>query len=327
MTPGRAARRVLQAATLVGRAAVGQHGGVQPVQPASRAARRRRSAVVGWLAAVLTLTGCAPTTGAPAVRPVGSIASTVTLPGAHGDRTALVYHPATAGPGAPLVVVLHGRGGTGASMRSATGWDRLAEREGLVVAYPDGLDRTWNAGACCGRSRDRGVDDVGFLDALAAALHRSDEVGPVHAVGFSNGAELAYAWACARRGTLAGVGAVGGALLVGCPDPAPVSVVAVHGTADTRVPMGGGRGPSGAFYPTLDASLAPFRTAAACPATPTALVDGRARVATWACAGGRTVVRDVVVGMGHSWPGSGADAGRSGGPLDATGFLWAHLRR
>jgi polyhydroxybutyrate depolymerase len=32
-------------------------------------------------------------------------------------------------------------------MRDLTGWDELAEREGVVVAYPEGLDRTWNAGA------------------------------------------------------------------------------------------------------------------------------------------------------------------------------------
>ena len=80
-----------------------------------------------------------------------------------------------------------------------------------MIAYPDGLDRTWNAGACCGPARDRGVDDVGFLDALVAALRRDDGVGDVYAVGFSNGAMMSYAWACARPGALAGIGPVAGA--------------------------------------------------------------------------------------------------------------------
>ena len=35
---------------------------------------------------------------------------------------------------------------------------------------------------------------------------------------------------------------------------------------------------------------------------------------------------DVVDGLPHIWPGAGRAAGRTDGPLDATGFLWAHLR-
>ena len=246
---------------------------------------------------------------------------TVTLP---GDRTALVHHAPVAGPGAPLVVVLHGAGGSAEDMHIHLGWDRLADRAGFVVAYPDGLEHTWNAGACCGLARDRRVDDVAFLDALVAALRQADGVGPVYAVGFSNGAMMTYAWACARPGALAGIGPVAGALVTGC-TPAPLTVVAVHGTVDERVPYAGGRGPSGVVFPSLEDSLAPFRAADGCPsATP---VDAApAHVDARACAGGRSVVSDVVDGLPHVWPGSGPDAGTTDGPLDATGFLWAHLR-
>ena len=249
---------------------------------------------------------------------------TATLRTADGDRTAIVHRGSSAAAGAPLVVVLHGAGGAGIDMGTNLGWDALADREGLVVAYPDGLDRTWNAGACCGPARDRNVDDVGFLDALVALLRRDDGVGDVYAVGFSNGAMMSYAWACARPGALAGIGPVAGALTVDCPAPAPLTVVAVHGNRDDRVPIEGGRGPSGVLFPSLDASLTPFRTAAGCPAaTPT--VDGPARVDARACAG-HAVVSDVVDGLTHVWPGAGRQAGRTDGPLDATGFLWAHLR-
>jgi len=273
--------------------------------------------------ALVCLAGCAP---AVARVPAGpSDTRTVTVP-ADGDRTATVHHAASAGAGAPLVVVLHGARGTAADMRANLGWDALADREGLVVAYPDGLDRTWNAGRCCGPARDRGVDDVGFLDTLVTTLRRTDAVGPVYAVGFSNGAMMSYAWACARPGALAGIGPVAGALTVDCPAPAPVTVVAVHGTRDERVPIGGGRGPSGVDFPALDASLAPFRTAAACPATGAVVDAAPARVDERAC-DGHAVVSDVVDDLPHVWPGAGPDAGRTDGPLDATGFLWAHLRR
>ena len=263
---------------------------------------------------------CTPAASGPA-----GTTRTVTVPRDGGDRVAVVHHPATARPGAPLVVVLHGAGGAGADMHANLGWDALADRSGFVVAYPDGLDHTWNAGACCGRARDRRVDDVGFLDALVAALRRDDGVGDVYAVGFSNGAMMSYAWACARPGALAGIGPVAGALTVDCPAPAPLTVVAVHGTRDERVPVDGGRGPSGVVFRSFDGSLAPFRRAAACPATGTAIDAAPAHVDVRACAG-HEVVSDVVDGLPHVWPGAGPDAGTTDGPLDATGFLWAHLR-
>src|SRR5690606_21428470 len=46
--------------------------------------------------------------------------------------------------GAPLVILLHGRGGTGAGMRDITAFDAVADAHGLVVAYPDGIAHEWN---------------------------------------------------------------------------------------------------------------------------------------------------------------------------------------
>ena len=124
--------------------------------------------------ALLCLAGCAPAVG---VSPTGM--HTITLRTADGDRTATVHRGASARVGAPLVVVLHGAGGTASDVRAHLGWDALADREGMMIAYPDGLDRTWNAGACCGPARDRGVDDVAFLDALVAVMRRDDGVDRV----------------------------------------------------------------------------------------------------------------------------------------------------
>ena len=287
-----------------------------------RPAPLRGRAAAFCLVALACLAGCAPAAARVPAGPSGT--RTVTVH-AGGDRTAIVHHAASAAAGAPLVVVLHGARGTAVDMRANLGWDALADREGIVVAYPDGLDRTWNAGRCCGPARDRGVDDVGFLDTLVATLRRDDAVGPVYAVGFSNGAMMSYAWACARPGALAGIGPVAGALTVDCPAPAPLTVVAVHGTRDERVPFEGGRGPSGVDFRSFDASLAPFRTAAACPATGVQAVATPARVDDRSC-DGHAVVSDVVDGFTHVWPGAGPEAGTTTGPLDATGFLWAHLQ-
>src|SRR5271157_4259244 len=45
---------------------------------------------------------------------------------------------------AALILVFHGRGGSGAEMEQITGFNDLADRAGFVVAYPDGVGKTWN---------------------------------------------------------------------------------------------------------------------------------------------------------------------------------------
>lgn len=256
---------------------------------------------------------------------------TVTLPSPAGDRTAIVYHPASAGPGAPLVIVLHGASGSAEQARKSFGWDEMAERFGFVVAYADGLDGRWNAGFCCRRSDSPKVDDVAFMHDLRERLIADDDVDPrrVFAIGASNGGMLTYAWACTRPGDLAGIGVVSAALTVPCPAPAPISVVAIHGADDKVVPFGGGMSVGGPgnnlVYPSVVKSLTPFLVAAACPPKPEVDRDPPATIATWRCADGRQVVSDLIDGEGHGWPGSGGKAGTSDAPTDSTGFIWSRL--
>ncbi|GAA1860812.1 PHB depolymerase family esterase [Pseudonocardia ailaonensis] len=250
-----------------------------------------------------------PGSATAAVVPASPGDRTLSLTRPEGAREAIVVHPASARPGAALVVVMHGSGGTGEDMRGL-GFDDLAARDGVIMAYPQGLSGTWNAGACCGSAASKKIDDVGYLTALAATLVGTDGVDPrrVYAVGFSNGAMMSYTWACAG-GALAGIGPVAGATTGPCPSPTPTSVIALAGTADDRVKIEG-RPERG--WDSLEVTLAPFLTADAC-AAPATSTDGPATLTTWACGGGHTVVRDVLAGQGHSWPDS------------ATGFLWEKL--
>jgi polyhydroxybutyrate depolymerase len=306
------------------------------VSPLSAGRRRGPSALV--LAVLLAACANAADTAPTVARDVDSIGVAqhpvdriVTLTTADGTRSAVVHHPASAGPGAPLVVVLHPAATPASAMQAGFGWDRVADREGFVVAYPNGLldlyQDTWNGGACCPPASELGTDDVGFLEVLVEGLRRYDDVGRrIYAVGFSNGAMMAYAWACRRPGRLTGIGAVAGAVMTGCTDPAAMDVVAVHGTADPRIPADGGPGPDGSTFPTVDASLAPFRQAARCADPADHTSDATAEVTTWSCANGRRIVLAMVTGGGHSWPGAGPAAGSAIDPGDATGFVWAQLR-
>jgi polyhydroxybutyrate depolymerase len=154
------------------------------------------------------------------------------------------------GPDAPLLLVLHGAGGTGLGMAALSGLAQRGPAAGCAVAFPDGFMHVWNdrRGAPL-LARREGVDDVAFLQALVEHL-RPAPVGAdprVFAVGMSNGGFLSEY--VARQGLLdlAGVALVASSATVASrsarPVPTPVRplrFLAFHGTADPLVPYGGG---------------------------------------------------------------------------------------
>lgn len=176
--------------------------------------------------------------------------------GAHGGREYLLHVPPAVAtdprqdrrldrrPGSmvPLVVVLHGGLSGMPQIERLTGFSRLADREGFLVAYPGGYLTTWNAGGCCGPARLAGVDDVGFLTRLIDHLIGTGLVDSrrIYATGFSNGAGMALRLACEGPGLLAAVGAHAGSVLEKCAPDRPISVLITHGTADRGVPINGG---------------------------------------------------------------------------------------
>ncbi|HTK66508.1 MAG TPA: PHB depolymerase family esterase [Pseudonocardia sp.] len=286
----------------------------------------------------------APTTVAPPPPDMSGVQGDRTLSMATrtGQRTARIHHPVTVGAGAPLVVVLHGETGSAAQAQADYGWDAVADREGFVVAYPDAEAQAWNAGPTCCFPHSAGVNDVGYLNQLVSDLTKADKVdrARVFAVGFSTGASMIYSWECSQPGLLAGIGLVGGALLIDCDIRPPVSVAAIHGTADTYFPLAGGIGPHSpkGLPPSrpLEATLALFRNVDKCPDQPGTTTGPPVAQRSWSCVAGRTVSAAVIDGAGHQWPGAAQAAAGAPGvraavdqpstALNATDWLWSHLR-
>lgn len=236
----------------------------------------------------------------------------------------------------PLVLMLHGGFGTAAQAQAAYGWDAAAERHGFVVAYPDGVGRSWNAGVCCGPARDAGVDDVGFLWALVQAVGAAEGVDPdrVYATGMSNGAMMAYRLACDLPGCFAAIGPVAGSLMLSCPHPPPTSLLHIHGLADHNVPFAGGIGSRARepqARPPVPGIIEAWRRAAACG--PVAVTEAPpVRTETAVGPDGVEVALITVAGAGHQWPGGRPAAPRlvrmlrldqPSAALDATEVLWS----
>lgn len=230
---------------------------------------------------------------------------------------------------APLVLILAGVGNTGESMVQATGFDRVAEREGLVVAYPEGVNETWNAGYCCLGRATSGPDDVRFLTLLiddVASKNRIDSAR-VYAVGVSAGAMMAYKLACEQAGRIAGVGAVAGAMVLdACQPTRPVSVIEIHGTSDGLVPYDGGRTAGGATQPSPPTPAVAQRWAELnrCTTEPATRQEGAVSTSTWTgCAAGTGVKLVTIDGGGHTWFAEGL--GPINGAVDSTGEIWTFL--
>lgn len=286
----------------------------------------------------------AATTGAShtptSALPVGSSARSLAV--ATTRRTYRVYRPSGIFRPAPLVIVLHGALGSGLQAENSYGWDHQADDGHFVVAYPDGVHRTWHVSdGCCGPAAAHNVDDVAFIARLVQTLSSEVPVDPrrIYATGISNGGALAYRLACDTR-IFAAIGAVSANLLGVCASPAPISLIHIHGTADRTFPYSGGPGrhsndgsgerPANTTGPPIPDLVQQWRTIDHC-AAPKVTKNGDLTTSIAACPGTRAVELITVTGAGHQWPGqpgpSGPLADRlhldtpfSG--LDATASIW-----
>lgn len=234
------------------------------------------------------------------------------------ERSYLLHVPLTWPPDrrglTPLVVALHGRAGDGGQMESGSGLSTLADREGFLVAYPDGVHRSWNDRRGESPAARAGADDVRFVGELIDRLVAREQVDPrrVYVVGVSNGGMMAFRLACELAPKIAAVGAVIGLMPADgadrCAPSHAVPVMIIAGTDDPLVPFAGGdiRGEVLSARETRER----WATLGGCgPVGPTLLVDrvddGTRihRAAHAGCRDGAEVVLLSVEGGGHTWPG------------------------
>ena len=175
-------------------------------------------------------------------------------------RRFLVHVPSTLVEPRGVVLVLHGGGGAGAGVSELgthplSVFRTVADREGFVVAYPEGLPANDAEGLpgwvdCrADNTVASGANDIAFLSALAEGLADDYDLPPsrVFMAGGSNGAQMTHAFAF-HHSDLVGAVATGAGSLALTPLPGPctqgpsqpVPIVLVHGTADTQMPYNGG---------------------------------------------------------------------------------------
>lgn len=187
-------------------------------------------------------------------------AATITsgeLPRPEGPRHYLLATPEEPAAGKrPLVIVLHGHGGSASLVfgrerlnAPMQQWLTIADREQVLVIAPDGArgsddKRGWNDCRADAATNPK-TDDVGFISALidkAIAGHNADPAR-VYVMGTSNGGGMAYRTGVELAPRLAGIAAFAAlwpaSSLCAAPTHA-LPVMVVHGTADKITPYAGG---------------------------------------------------------------------------------------
>ena len=270
-----------------------------------------------------TPTAGAPPGSAPGAGAAGTTTQRIVVGGS--ERTYQLSTPAGVGP-APVIVLLHGMGSSGADLARTSDLPARAAERGAIVVAPDGLGTPtmWRAG---GQGPDADLLDAVLADVGARHCVDTRRIG---IAGFSVGALFAAAYACSHQDRIAAIVTVAVDAPGSCTEPLPV--LAFHGTADPIVPfapppgataLGGGTG--------TEANLARWAQISGCGADPVRS-EGTGQVVrlTWPdCAAGSEVVLVEVVGGGHEWPGSAATGtgSSSSPPADATGEAIAFFHR
>ncbi len=259
----------------------------------------------------------------------------------------------------PVVVMLHGGGGTGKAAAEETGWDTKADKGGFLAVFPDAMARDpgkpgsfarnpqlWNDGSDRFYPGQNAPDDVAFLNAMLddLAARFAVDTRRIYVTGFSNGASMCFRFAAEASQRVAAIAPVAGACwLEKVTLERPVPMCYITGTADPLNLIEGGvpklaTGASDKIRakpkPPVRDSILKWIGAVAAPARPrtTTEVNG-VRIETYgADCDSAEVVYVTVEGLGHTWAGGKSllpefMVGSESDKLKATDMIWEFFQK
>ncbi|HYO19312.1 MAG TPA: PHB depolymerase family esterase, partial [Dermatophilaceae bacterium] len=247
----------------------------------------------------------------------------------------------------PLVLDIHGLAEGSTVHSRMTGYSALAQQEGFVAAFPNGLGtpQRWDVDVT-----DPANPDLAYIDQLLDRVGQElcIDTSRVYATGLSMGGWFTSTLGCTRSDRIAAIAPVSGVLYQdGCRPERPVPVRTFHGTADPILLFNGGIGQltglmtgattadqltlapadiNGAGYPAAVRSWAEHNECTPTPKETRPSAGVLLRV--YSCPDGADVEFSIIEGGGHSWPGSAFSqsiekiVGPTNMDLDATRLTW-----
>lgn len=269
------------------------------------------------------------------------------------SRNYLSYVPkfATSLPGKrPLVLVLHGGGGTAAQIARGTRrrFDQLADAHGFYVVYPNADAKIWDTGeGIISTQLDRRQDDLKYFETVISQMQARHAIDParIFVAGISRGGQAAYMLACNAPGRIRAMAVIAMTLPAyardNCRNTPATGLALFHGTEDPIVPYDGGRITLGRqardTVLSIDQTLKIWRNRNRCSDVASVTQIDLKRDGTsvekvsWQCnAAPVTLYR--IIGGGHNWP-SGRSVlparfvGRTTQDINAADAAWALFAR
>lgn len=177
----------------------------------------------------------------------------------NGQKRSYRIHVPSASTPMPLVLMLHGAGGTAERAARHCGWIAKSDQESFIVVFPEALPANpskpshfgtnpnlWDDGA----HRTHPTDDIAFLRSLIQDVMQHHNVDPkrIYCTGFSNGASMSFYAGIELSDLLAAIAPVSGHLWIKSPQPKrQISLMLIAGSQDPLNPLLGGK----AFNPWL----------------------------------------------------------------------------
>jgi polyhydroxybutyrate depolymerase len=217
----------------------------------------------------------------------------------------------------PLVIALHGGGGSAEQAESAYGLTEKANSEIFVIVYPEGVQsdgilraRTWNAGTCCDYAVEKNINDVNYISIMIDELLKNYKINPkkVYVTGMSNGAILSYRLACEIPNKITAIAAVSGPMSLKevCKSGKQIPILHLHSMLDQKVPVNGGTGIAGNTFPAVIAGLNTWSKINECKTLAKVIRDdSKYKLTQWLdCKNNAIITYYLTKDGGHSWPGS-----------------------
>jgi len=258
--------------------------------------------------------------------PIAAGDMTVMLQSNGMERSYVLHVPASLDltQPAPLVLNYHGLTSNAAQQVAFSNLNALADTEGFIVAYPEGINNSFNAGSCCSAfaSPPHMEDDGAFTREIIADISTKLCVDDrrIYSTGMSNGGYMSEYNACVNADVFAAVAPVSamGFQQPDCNPSRPIPMIAFNGTADTLV-----------TYDGSNTSVDAWLTRNGCNGDPVRTDYGTSFCDTWTdCDADAEITHCTLTGMGHCWPGAAfCPFGDTNVEIDANAEMWAFMSR
>jgi len=251
----------------------------------------------------------------------------------------------------PVVINLHGGGGSPSQQRHDSQMDKVSDANGFIVVYPAGTPATkiqekflvWNGGTYCGGVAVRNnIDDVGFINFLISDLSTIFNIDQkrIYTTGYSQGGFMCYKLAFELSDKIAAIAPVE-AVLSDPPSSTykpkrPISVIHFHGKEDKNVPYEGGVGEKAKekiSRPSVKDTIKYFVEFNKCSSQPKVFQKGNAVCETYSLGtNGTEVVLWTLNDGGHTWPGgltsmSEEKLGKVNKDISASELMWEFFKK